>query len=102
MTMPTMPGSNPAVESEISSKATTALVTGILSIFCCALLGIWSISSANQVQALINQTGVGQQHASKAQIGKILGIIALVLWGITIVLNIIMAVIGGGAAALQQ
>jgi len=97
-----MSGSNPAVEAEISSKATTALITGILSIVCCALLGIWAIMSGNQAQALIAQTGVGQQHASKANIGKILGIVALVLWGIAVLLNIVMGIIGGGAAALQQ
>ena len=102
MTMPTMHGGNPAAENEISSKATTALITGILSLFCCQLLGIWAIISANQAQALINQTGAGQQHASKAQIGKILGIIGLVLMVVGILANIFMAIVGGGAAALQQ
>ena len=102
MTMPTMPGSNPAVENEISSKATTSLVVGILSLFCCQLLGIWAIISANQAQALINQTGAGQAHASKAQIGKILGIIALVLMVIGIIFQVLSLVMFGGAAAMQQ
>ena len=101
MTMPTMPGSNPAVESEISSKATTSLVTGILGIFCCALLGIWAIIAGNQAQALIAQTGMGQQHATKANIGKILGIVALVLWAIGLVLRVVLNV-GGGVGGLQE
>jgi hypothetical protein len=101
MTMPTMQGTNPAVESEISSKATTSLITGILSFVCCPLLGIWAIMASNQAQALIAQTGAGQQHASKATIGKILGIVALVLMVVGIIGNILLAVIGGGAAALQ-
>jgi ABC-type Fe3+ transport system permease subunit len=100
----TMPGTgmNPAVEGEISSKATTSLITGILSLFCCQLLGIWAIISANQAQALINQTGVGQQHASKAQIGKILGIIGLVLMVLGIILQVLSIALGVGASAIQS
>ncbi len=87
------------VAQEISSKATTALITGILSLFCCQLLGIWAIISGNAAQALIDQHGVGQENASKAKIGKILGIVGLVLMLLGIVVNVIMAVLGVGLAA---
>ena len=73
------PGSNPAVLSQISSKATTALIAAIAGFFCCPLLGIWAILSANQAQSLIAQYNIGQEHAAKANIGKILGMVSLVL-----------------------
>ena len=84
-------GANPAIVSEISSKATTSLVTGILSIFCCALLGIWAIIAANQANQLIQQHGVGHEQKGKATAGMICGIIGLLLWGVGIVLQAMMA-----------
>lgn len=97
-----MPGMNPAVEGEISSKATTALVTGILSLVCCQPLGIIAIISGNKALALIEQTGAGKDHASKASIGKICGIIGVVLMCLGIALWVISIVLGLGAAAIQQ
>jgi hypothetical protein len=96
-----MPGANQAVEGEISSKSTTALVTGILSLFCCQLLGIWAIISANQAKQLIERTGMGREHESKAMIGKVLGIIGLVLLVLGIVANILLAVLGALAGAAR-
>ena len=87
------PAGNPAdpnVVSEISSKATTALVTGILGILCCALLGIWAVIAGNQAEQMIAQHGVGQEHKTKATIGKVLGIIALVLWVLAIIANVVL------------
>ena len=89
-------GPDPEVVKQISSKATTSLVSGLLGIFCCAIVGIYAITTANEAQNMIEQTGVGQEHSGKATAGKVLGIIALVLWGLSIIFNVVVNMGGGG------
>jgi hypothetical protein len=71
------------------------LIAAIAGFFCCPLLGIWAILSANQAQALIAQYNVGQEHATKANIGKILGIVSLVLAAIYAIAWVGCLAIGG-------
>ncbi|ADB16055.1 hypothetical protein Psta_1378 [Pirellula staleyi DSM 6068] len=93
--MSTMPGSNPAIEKEIASKATTALICGIVGLFCCMFVGIYAIIVAGQGEKLIAQYGVGQEHASKLMIGKVLGFVAIGLFVLGIVANVIMMAMQG-------
>lgn len=86
-----MPMGNPAVEKEIASQATTSLVVGIISIFCCGIiLGWFAIYRGNKALTLIQQYGVGQQHKTNATAGKIIGIVAIVLNVIGFAIQIIM------------
>jgi hypothetical protein len=53
--------------------------------------------TANEVDRMIKLNNVGQEHASKAQIAKIVAIINLVLAALGIVIQIILAIIGAAA-----
>ena len=65
-------------------------------------LNIWAIIAANNANKLIAEHGVGQEHQTKATIGKVLGIIALVLWVFGVLIQVLMVVLGAGAAAVGQ
>jgi Ca2+/Na+ antiporter len=61
-----------------NNAGTLALVFGILSIVCCAIIfGPLAIIKGNEAKD------------SNGKIGKILGIVGLVLWAIGIIINII-------------
>ena len=81
--------------SEVSSKATTALVTGILSILCCAPLGIWAIIAAGQAQSLADASGEGHDQLGKATAGKVCGFIGLGLWALGIIAQVVLNMGGG-------
>lgn len=65
-----------------SSKATTALVLGILGLLCCGLLGIPAIIIGKQEMESIDQGLAPVEGRGLAQAGFILGIVSLVLWAI--------------------
>lgn len=65
-----------------SSKATTALVLGILGLICCGLLGIPAIIIGKQEMASIDQGLAPVEGRGLAQAGFILGIVSLVLWAV--------------------
>ena len=77
-----------AAASGSNSKATWALVTGILSIPCCQILGPVAIVLAQGARKDIAQTG--QQGSGLATAGFVLGIIGTVL----LVINIILLATG--------
>jgi hypothetical protein len=68
-----------------SSRATTALVLGILGLLCCGLLGIPAMIIGKQEMNNIDQGLAPVEGRGLAQAGFILGIVALVLFGVGIV-----------------
>ena len=46
---------------------------------------------------MIESEGVGSEHKTKATIGKVLGIVALVLWGLGIIVQVVMTVMTANA-----
>lgn len=76
---PPMTGGRP------SSRATTALVLGILGLLCCGLLGIPAMIIGKQEMNSIDQGLAPVEGRGLAQAGFILGIVALVLFGVGIV-----------------
>ncbi|MCI0360388.1 MAG: hypothetical protein L0211_18080 [Planctomycetaceae bacterium] len=92
--------SNPAVEQEIQKKATTALIAALLGFFCCPLIHIYAIMTANDVLAQIQQTGVGQQHQTLATIAKIVAIVHGCIVIAVLLLYIVIIALGIGAAAV--
>lgn len=83
-------------------RATTILILGILSLICCGPIGIaaWLMGSADIKKMQAGQ--MDRSGESTTNIGKILGIIGVVLWGLVLIGNIVVMVIGGGAAALNN
>ncbi len=71
---PPMTGGGP------SSRATTALVLGILGLLCCGLLGIPAIIIGKQEMNSIDQGLAPVEGRGLAQAGFILGIVSLALW----------------------
>lgn len=67
-----------------NSKATWALVTGILGLLCCSPLGIVAIILGRGAQAENERTGQGGSGMAKA--GVVLGIIALALLVLQVIL----------------
>jgi hypothetical protein len=67
-----------------NTKATWALVTGILGLLCCGPLGIVAIVLSRGAEQEIRVTGEGGAGMAKA--GFILGIVALVLLALQIIL----------------
>ncbi|MFB3894756.1 MAG: DUF4190 domain-containing protein [bacterium] len=94
--------SAPVQPEKASSKATTALVLGILGIVCCGVIApfAWYIGSAElkQIKAgLSSQAGKGF-----AQAGMIMGIIGSVLLVLTIIFMIFYFVMFAGLAATHM
>ena len=79
-----------------STKATTILVLGILSIICCQLAGPIAWFLGRQELALIGAGSVSAQDETTVKIGMILGIIASVL----LMLGLIWVIFLGGLASL--
>jgi hypothetical protein len=82
-----MPGGDNAafhlgqVASEIKNQAIASLVVGIIGFFCFGfLLGPFAIYRGSKALRLIRENNIGQEHATLAQVGRVLGIVSLVLW----------------------
>lgn len=95
MATPTIPPV-PGAAAPSSSKATTALVLGVLSLICCGLLGPVAWYLANQELVAINQGLSAEGNRGMAQVAKILGIVGTVF----LALGILWVVGFGGMAVL--
>jgi hypothetical protein len=97
--MASVPSGSP-VEQEIQTKATHAIIAAVVGFFCCFLVDIYAIIVANQALAMINQSGVGQQHKTLATAAKIIAIIHLCLAALAIVFYVLMMIlaVAGGVA----
>jgi hypothetical protein len=93
-------GGSPALDQEIQKKATNALIGAIVGFFCCPLVHIYAIMTANDALNQIKATGAGQQHQTLASIAKIVAIVHLCLIGVGILLQIVLMALGVGAAAV--
>jgi len=73
------PGGNPNVISH--PKGTSILVFGILSLVCCAPLGLVAFLQGNTALAEMN-ANPGMVYANRSSIttGRILGIIGIAIW----------------------
>jgi len=75
-----------------SSKATTSLVTGIIGILCCGLLGIVAVVTGKQATAEAAAAGFPQPGNAKA--GVILGWIGIGLMSVGILAWILLFALG--------
>jgi hypothetical protein len=94
--------SAPVQPEKASSKATTALVLGILGIVCCGLCApfAWYIGAAEM--KLIKAGLSSQAGKGFAQVGMILGIIGTILIIISIIIMIIYFLFFGMMAATKM
>src|SRR5699024_6481192 len=67
-------------------NGTTILVLGILGLVLCAPLGIVSWVMGNKAMKEIDASGVTYINRGNIQAGKIIGIVAVVLWALEIFL----------------
>ena len=81
-----------------SGKATTSLVTGIIGILCCGLLGIVALVTGKQATAEAAAAGFPQPGNAKA--GIILGWIAIALMVLGLVVWIVVIAVGGMGAMM--
>ncbi|MFL6090796.1 MAG: DUF4190 domain-containing protein [Aeromicrobium sp.] len=86
-----VPGPGPG-----SSKATTSLVTGIIGILCCGLLGIVAVITGKQATA--EAAAAGYPPPSNAKTGIILGWIAIGLMCVGLVFFLLMAALGAAGS----
>lgn len=77
-----------------SGEATAALIFGILGLICCPVFGIASLILGKQEMNRIDQGLSAVEGRGLAQAGYILGIVALVIWG----LGTLLWIVGIGAA----
>lgn len=86
---PPPPMVNSGEAEAIAKDAKTALILGIVGLFCFgAILGIIAVIKANGVLSKIASTGVGAESRGTANAARILGIIDIVLWLIIIILRV--------------
>ncbi|HUQ00156.1 MAG TPA: DUF4190 domain-containing protein [Aeromicrobium sp.] len=79
-----------------SSKATTSLVTGIIGILCCQILGIVAIITGKQATA--EAAAAGFPPPSNAKTGVILGWIALALMAVGLVFWALLFALGAAGS----
>jgi TRAP-type C4-dicarboxylate transport system permease small subunit len=89
---PVIPGAAP----QQSSKATMAVVLGVLGIVCCGFLApaAWYLAS-EEIKA-IDAGRIAESNRGMAQVAKILGIIGTILFALVL----LWVVVGGGLAVL--
>ncbi len=82
-------------------RGTLILVLGILSLLLCQLLGIAPLIMGNADLKEMDAGSMDPEGRQLTQVGRILGIVALVLMGVGLIIGILMLVLGGAGAALS-
>jgi hypothetical protein len=78
---------------EIKKQATKALIFGILSLVCCPLIfSFMGYNAANEALLNIDLYEVGQDKRGIAQAGKVLSIVGAVLWIVSVIIRIMLAI----------
>ena len=83
-------------------RGTLILVLGILGLLVCQLLGIAAWVMGKQDLAEMDAGVMDPEGRQLTNIGKILGIISVVLMVIGLLFFVLTLVLAGGAAAVQQ
>ncbi len=91
-----IPPAIPGAASQQSSKATMALVFGVLGIICCGLLAPVAWYLANEELKSIETGRLPDSNRGMAQVAKILGIIGTILLG----LGLLWVLMFGGLATI--
>lgn len=91
-----LPPTIPVAATQQSSKATIAVVVGVLGIVCCGLLAPVAWYLGNEEIKAIDAGRLSETNRGMAQVGKILGIIGSIL----LVLGLLWVLFFGGMAFL--
>jgi hypothetical protein len=69
------------VAGEIKNQAIASLVVGIVGLLCFGfLLGPFAIYRGSKALRLMRQYNIGLEHKRLAQVGRVLGILGVVVW----------------------
>ena len=93
------PGHGYAPQPPQHPQAVTVLVLGILGVVVCGLCGPFAWTMGSRVEREIAASGGAYCGATETTIGKILGIVATALLGLSVVI-VGVFLLGGGLAAL--
>jgi len=78
---------------EICKGATKALVFGVLSIFCCPpIFAYFAYTTAQEVLSNIDIYEVEEGKKGMAQAAKVLALVGIVIWVISIIIRVLLAV----------
>ncbi len=91
-----IPPAIPAATAQQDSKATMALIFGVLGIICCGLLAPVAWYLGDQELKSIDAGRIAETNRGVAQVAKILGIIGTILLG----LALLWVLLFGGMATL--
>lgn len=78
-------------------QGTTVLVLGIVSLFTCFIVGIVALIMGNRVLKEIDANPTAYNNRQNVVVGRILGIVSIVLWGLLVIGYVIIGVIFTGA-----
>jgi hypothetical protein len=91
-----LPPAIPVATAQQSSKATIAVVVGVLGIVCCGLLAPVAWYLGNEEIKAIDAGRLSETNRGMAQVGKILGIIGSIL----LILGLLWVLFFGGMAVI--
>ena len=91
-----LPPAIPVATAPQSSKATIAVVVGVLGIVCCGLLAPVAWYLGNEEIKAIDAGRLSETNRGMAQVGKILGIIGSIL----LILGLLWVLFFGGMAVI--
>jgi hypothetical protein len=98
--MPPMPPMSPGSSMGVRPhRGVLILVFGILGLVACAPLGIVAWIMGNGDMRAIDNGEMDPEGRSLTQVGKILGIVATILFALGLLLGLFVFVLGIGAAA---
>jgi hypothetical protein len=80
-------------------QGTTVLVLGILGLVVCGIAGVVALVMGNRVLKEIDANPAAYNNRQSVVIGRILGIIAVVLWALGLILSVIYFIFLGSMLA---
>ncbi len=78
-------------------QGATVLVLGIVSLFTCFIVGIVALVMGNRALKEIDTNPTAYNNRQNVVVGRILGIVSIVLWVLIVILYIIIGVVFAGA-----
>jgi len=89
-----------AIVKEIKNQANASVAVGAFGIlFCGIILGPFAMYRGSKAHRLMRETDLGWEYKSRAKLGRELGFVAVSLWSLWILLNVVIAIVRAYAPA---
>jgi hypothetical protein len=83
-----------AIVKEIKNQASASVAVGAFGIlFFGIILGPFAMYRGSKACRLMRETDLGWEYKSRAKLGRELGFVAVSLWGLWILLNVVIAMV---------